>query len=146
VLVADMAGLKAQAAPFAVQGVRLSWLQRGDRMNLTTREVRPVATKRALDPKDPYYRGAAFVTDMLADGAIVNALQRVIDSDRPDLRGLAFDALDDKDPIGFEWRLYRGPTSRGWVGRTSDAVTVAEVLLDIAPVRIAKPLYGPWGR
>jgi cyanophycinase len=146
VLVADMSGATHERAPFAAQGVRLWWLQRGDRMTLATRGVTPAAHKRALDPAAPYYRGEVFVTDLLADGAIVGALQRVIDSDRRELRGLAFDALaaaDDTAP-GFEWRLHLGPRSRGWVGGTSDDVTVADVLLDIVPVRITRPLYTLW--
>jgi cyanophycinase len=123
VLVADMSGATHERAPFAAQGVRLWWLQRGDRMTLATRGVTPAAHKRALDPAAPYYRGEVFVTDLLADGAIVGA---------------------DNTAPGFEWRLHLGPRSRGWVGGTSDDVTVADVLLDIVPVRITRPLYTPW--
>jgi cyanophycinase len=157
VLVADLGDAQVDAIaprPFAARGMRLSWLQRGDRMALATRTVTPSPQRAAspLRPNEPgfraYHRGEAFVVDMLADGAIVGAMARVVDGERPELRGLAFDPLArDEGPtaaLGFEWRVYRDAATHGWAGATGDEVTLVDVRVDVRPVRVARPLYGPW--
>ena len=60
-----------------------------------------------------------------------------------DPRGKADDPLA---ALGFEWRLYKAPGSLGWTSPEGgdEDYTVHRLGLDVLPVRMAQPLYGPW--
>jgi cyanophycinase len=159
VLLVDLADARneAVAGAFALRGARLSYLERGDRANLRSGEVMPAAAKRsqpAIEPESPEFKPfhgeAPFVLDILADGALVGAMIRVVDGASPETRGLAFEPRKDlPEPLaalGFEFRLYRAAATRGWYTGAfgSESYTLQNVYLDITPVRVATPLYGPW--
>ncbi len=138
---------------FNVQGVRVSYLEAGDRLDLRTLAVTPSAAKaagRLVAPPPPgfrpYWRGPVFFADMLADFAIVQAMQQLVDSPRDEVRGLSFDALapagSRRAQLGFEWVLSRDAATRAW--NVDDAYSVAGVRLAVRPVRMASPLFGPW--
>jgi cyanophycinase len=144
------------AAAFTVSGVRLSWLTQGDRWTLADGRVEPAPERsRRLDPAAPGFRGwhqrdggaAPFFNDILADRMIVEAMGRLVDSDEAELRGLSFRAApvagDARAPLGFEWRLAKGPGTLAWHGTPADRYTVQSVWLDVRPVRMAQPLYRP---
>jgi cyanophycinase len=155
VLLVDLAPARpdAQAALPALQGARLWLLDHGDRFDLGQRTVHPSADKRAgreLDlargrPELEAY-GVAGFGDMLADGAFVTALTRLVERGGGAVTGLSF-ALDPepshpRPEIGFEWRLAADAQSRAWLaGRAR--YTVAALRLDLRPVRMAQPLYRP---
>jgi cyanophycinase len=160
-LVIDLSAARSDttASAFNVQGARLSWLNSGDRYDLLSRTLQPAPARLAGRPLDaaaagfkPTHNGPASVNDMLGDGVLVAAMARLVDSDQAELRGLAFNArpgADDARPsLGFEWRLHRAADTRGWAdgdGRAG-APTLHNVLLDVAPVRMASPLHTPWTR
>lgn len=142
---------------FNIQGVRLSLLDTGDRIDLLSRVLIPVAHKAAgqtYDPSSaqykPYHKLAPVPADILANRVLSTAMGLLIDGNFNEVRGLSFDprARDD-DPqaaLGFEWRLYKAPGSVGW---TSDEgggedYTVHRLALDVDPVRMARPLFAPW--
>jgi len=87
---------------------------------------------------------------MLGDTTIVNAMSNLIDNARREVRGLAYNArppADDPAPsLGFEFRLYKGDDSVGWYTGAlgGEDYTVANLYLDVTPVRVAQPLYRPW--
>lgn len=156
VLVADLSGATRDATlpHFNVQGATLHWLQSGDRFDLAKRTVLPSLPSTQgtlLQPAAPghkgYHRGPAFVADILAEGLIVAAMARLVDSDQRELRALAFDwrpARDDAAPqIGFEWRFSIDEHTRGWLTTQPTAYTLAGVKLDIVPVRMQRPAYEP---
>ena len=103
----------------------------------------------------PYHQRAPFYTNMLGDSTIVNAMGNLIDNRDAELYGLAFDgralrhagtAGGDADAsLGFEFRLYRGPGSRGWYTGAfgGEDYTVVNLYLDITPVRMGRPFYRP---
>lgn len=137
-------GQDAATEPFAVRGVRLSWLERGDRLDLVTRAVTPSGSN-APRPLPSARQGVEHFADMLGDNVIVEAMTRLVHLDRAEVGGLAFavrPAADDPAPqLGFEWRLSADARTRYWRGRGD---TIVDVRLDVAPVRIAAPLATPW--
>jgi cyanophycinase len=156
VLIADLSAAtrNGRLPAFNLQGATLHWLQAGDRYDLATRRVTPgVPRATLLEPLAAgfkgYHAGAPFVTDVLAEGRLVQAMARLVDSDQREGRGLAFEASPAKDDpapeLGFEWRFWVDAGTRGWLTLQPEAYSLAGVRLDIAPVRMARPLYTPLG-
>ena len=142
---------------FNLRGARLSFLDRGDRLNLATGDVSPSAGKLAdmkLDWKaadfKPQAESVSFQLDMLGNWTIVHAMSSLVDSRATELKGLAYDAKpragDPLAALGFEFRLYKGDGTVAWYTDASgaDAYTIKDVYLDVTPVRMAQPLYTPW--
>jgi cyanophycinase len=144
------------AGAFSVTDARLSFLADGDRLDLRSGLLMPSATKargQRIDPQapgfEPYFEDAPFLLDVLADGAVLRAMTHVLDGPRAELLGLAFDARPEAaEPreLGFEFRFRRESDTVGWftAGLGGEAYTVANVRLDVRPVRVAQPLYTPW--
>lgn len=149
----------AQLRAFNLRRARLTYLDAGDRHDLATGVTTPSPQKLAepvLDAtsKDfkPYNSRAPFYPDILGDTTIVAAMGNLIDNREDQLFGLAFDAralrnasTEPDADLGFEFRLYRGPDSRGWYTGAfgGEDYTVVNLYLDITPVRLARPLYRP---
>jgi cyanophycinase len=158
-LVVDVTDAKTDASvsAFNVTGVRVSYLEHGDRYHVKARSTTPAAPKLRGELHDhespnfkPYYTDEVFHLDMLGDSTISNAMSRLIDSARTEVKGLAFDVLPrTNDPLaelGFLFRLYKGSDSMGWSTEEfgGEQFTVTNLLLDIKPVRLPMPLYGTW--
>lgn len=148
----------AQLGAFNLQGARLSLLEAGDRYDLAQRRLTPAERKTAgqtLDPAapgyKPYYTLQPFYVDMLGDNVLAVAMGLLIDAQYDEIRGIAFDPRGGSGPLaalGFEFRLYKAAGSIGWY---TDALggedyTVHRLGLDVAPIRMAQPMYGPWKR
>lgn len=142
---------------FNLTGARLTYLDRGDRFDLGTRRILPSDRKlrgARLDPNAPNYKpdftNDPFYVDMFGDTTITNAMAHLIDSVQKEERGLAFDpkapANDPKADLGFSFRLYKGKDSVGWYSDElgGEEYTVANLYLDVTPVRISRPLFAPW--
>ncbi|MEK8051906.1 cyanophycinase [Ideonella sp. DXS22W] len=156
---ADLTEARSDAAlgVFNLRGARLSLLDAGDQLNLATRTFTP-ATRKArgtvYDPAAPNYKPynttAGFDVDWLANGVLATRMGQLIDGSFSELRGLAFDprgkADDPLAALGFEWRLYKAPGSIGWSSPEGgdEDYSVHRLGLDVLPVRMAQPLYGPW--
>lgn len=138
-------------------GARLTYLDRGDRFDMGLHQVLPSARKlrgSKLDPNAPGYKpeytNDPFYVDMLGDSIVANAMGFLIDSVQKEVKGLSFDPkAPPADPLadqGFVFRLYKGKDSLGWYADElgADEYTVANIYLDIAPVRMSRPLYQPW--
>lgn len=142
---------------FNLLGARVSYLDRGDRYDMATRTVLPSAAKLAdhkVDPNaadfKPFFANDPYYLDMLGDTTIVNAMGNLIDNPRREVMGLAYTMRppqDDKQPsLGFEFRLYKKADSVGWFTGAfgGEDYTVANLYLDVRPVRVRQPLYTPW--
>ena len=156
----------ATLGAFNLKGVKLTYLDRGDRHDLATGITTPSEAKKrdlAIDPTSsafkPYFPRAPFYADMLGDTTIVNAMGNLIDNRDSEAYGLAFDgrALRPGAPVqppearatlGFEFRLYRGDDSRGWYTGAfgGEDYTAVNLYLDVTPIEMAKPLYQPLPR
>jgi len=158
-LVVDLTDATSDAAlgAFNVQGARISYLEHGDRYHLRARSTTPSAPKlrgELHDAESPnfraYYTEDYLSLDMLGDSTISNMMMRLIDSYRREFKGLAFDALpkpgDALAEQGFLFRVYKGSDSLGWSTEEfgGEQFTVANLYLDISPVRVPIPLYSPW--
>lgn len=155
VLVIDLlqARVPAGLAAFGVQDARLSYLHSGDRFDLKTRLITPAATRLAapVDRSAPGFigriEGPGFFADLLGPGTLVRAMAQAVDGQQTEVLGLSFAGRPEPgDPapgLGFEWRFSADAASRGW-GGTRGVYTLAQVRLDVRPVRMAQPLYTPW--
>lgn len=140
---------------FNLTGVRLTFLGDADRLDVRTRALAPSAAKLAgsrIDPRaagfEPSLEDPPFLLDVLGAGAILRAMNFVLDGPTAEIRGLAYDARPDASTprdLGFEFRFYRGPDTAGWYAdiRGDDTYTIANVRLDVVPVKVAQPLYKP---
>lgn len=142
---------------FNVTNARLSYLDHGDKFNLRTRIATPAPIKlrgQRLDPTQPdykpYYVEELFHLDMLGDQTIANAMAYLIDSNKPEVKGLTFDVIpkpgDPLAELGFLFRLYKGKGSVGWSTEEmgGEEYTVLSLYMDITPVRMPNPIYGEW--
>jgi cyanophycinase len=141
---------------FNLKNARITYLDKGDRHDLKTGVTTPSQEKMAgslIDPNAadfrPYFRRMPFVPDILGDNAIANAMGNLLDNRQGEALGLAFAGVplaDDPEPdLGFEFRLKRGPESRGWYTGAfgGEDYTVLNLGLDITPVKMRRPLYEP---
>jgi cyanophycinase len=137
---------------FNVRNVVLSYLDRGDAIDLRTLRVTPAAEKvdeTELDPNaadfSPSYDHRMVYADVLGNATVADLMGRLIDNEEPEAIGLAFSGADARDQPaeGFEFRFYRGPDSRGWYTESfgGEDYTVLNIHLDIRPIAIAGPLY-----
>jgi cyanophycinase len=166
VLVVDLSQARhdARMPAFNLSGVRLSYLERGDRHDFATGQSTASATKLKsplIDPQAPDFRPSftrkPFFMDILGDNTLVQAMAQLVDGPAPELKGLAVDARSDerftqpaapdadRPQLGFEFRLYRTPASRAWFTSAwgGEDYTVLQVGLDVVPVEISLPLYRP---
>jgi cyanophycinase len=145
-----------RAGAFNVANVRLTYLGDGDRYDLKTRKLLPADAKlrgQRIDPSAadfrPYFADAPFALDVLAAGVVLDRMVRIVDGKAGEARGLAFDPSADAPApreLGFEFRFTRRPDTLGWYDPVASAVdyTIANVRLDVVPVRVAQPLFVPW--
>jgi cyanophycinase len=134
-----------------VAGVRISYLERGDRISLRTRVVEPsrfklegrVLNHRAPDFK-PEFSEARFYPDVLGKNQLTEILCNLVDNSESVVTGLAFSASNGKGPEqGFEFIFRKGDDTRAHL-RIDNAVahyTVLGVEMDVRRVRMAVPLY-----
>ncbi|GAB3257308.1 cyanophycinase [Chitinimonas naiadis] len=159
VLLVDLSDATRDATlkAFNIKGAKLTYLDRGDRYHLKRRELFPSAEKLAdlrIDPNatpyKPYFDNNPFYADMLGDSTIVNAMSNLIDNVHPEVHGLVFAGeprkTDPQPDLGFTFRLYKGRDSLGWYTSRmgGEDYTVANIYLDVTPVRMQRPLFRAW--
>ncbi len=146
VVVLDMthASTDRKQGAFNVRDAVISYLDKGDRINLDTMAFTASADKQdgKLDPSDPSYSERLYSADILGNTTVVDLMSKLIDSDQPDAVGLAFDGpRKGAAPLGFEFRFRRAPDSVGYVSATSEAVSVYRLRLDVRPIALGWPSY-----
>jgi cyanophycinase len=129
---------------FNVSNAVISYLDRGDKFNIGTRMFMPSADKAGgrLDPTRPLGRGAVFSNDVLGNSAVVDLMERLIDSDQQEAIGIASgNPRSDKLDMGFEFRFTKTPDSVGYISGVADAYSILNIRLDIRPIELYRPLY-----
>jgi cyanophycinase len=129
---------------FNVSNVRISYLDRGDKFNIITQSFTPSPDKAGgrLDPSRPSLRGPVYSNDVLGNSAVVDIMERLIDSDQEEAIGVAFGNPRSASPeVGFEFRFSKMPESVGYVSSVAEAYSVLNIRLDIRPVDIPRPMY-----
>lgn len=154
----DVSGAHVDPAipAFNLRGVRLSYLDRGDRHDLSTGTTTPAPHKRSqprIEPGVPGFEPSLpsprDFLDILGEGCLLEAMKQLLQGPADEVKGLAYRApVEPGEPmgdIGFEFRLYREPGLVGWRSTASGGhdFTVLDARLDVIPVRVANPLYVP---
>lgn len=155
VLVFDVSAARQdkEIAGFNLQNVKMSYLDRGDSINLKTLEVTPSELKRSnpkIEPRaegfKPWSRKAIFTNDILGNSVISSVMSQVLTHEKGEATGVAYDgnqARSGQETGGFEFRVYRGEDTCGWHTDDEgyDSYTVSNVRLDVEPIAISAPLY-----
>ena len=143
-LVVDLSAANARQGAFNVSNVRLSYLDNGDRFNISSQTFTPAPDKAdgRLDPARPYYREPLFSADILGNSTVVDLMGKLIDSDQLDAIGLTLGSPHGVQPeLGFEFKFSRTGESIGYMSATTEAYSVYNVRLDIRPIVVTRPLY-----
>ncbi len=143
-LVLDLVNATVHEGAFNVSGVRVSYLDNGDRWNIATHEFTPSEDKAdgKLDPSRPYYREPLFSADILGNSTVVDLMSKLIDSDQPEAIGITLGSPNGVQPdLGFEFRFTRTGDSVGYQSASTDAYSIVNLRLDIRPILIRRPLY-----
>ena len=145
-LLVDLSGASSMPGPFNVRGARISYLDHGDRYHLGTGRYLPSADKAAgLFTPGPPIGEAVFSADILGQYAVIDLMANLFTSGQQQATGLAFSPPGSTGArMGFEFRLRRDSASRAYMSATSSAVSLYEIVLDVAPVTMPKSLYGPY--
>ena len=129
---------------FRLDGARLSYLEQGDRFDMTTLEVTPAAAK--LDgfelehhPEDDGASdgGRAMTVDLFARGQLLRLLREALDGTRREAFAYAFPQGAGDDARGFRLRLHSVPGTAGWLSVDSgmERYTIVNIGLEIAGAR-----------
>jgi cyanophycinase len=137
---------------FNLKNAKLTYLDRGDSINLETLEVTPSpekASDRRVDPHAPdfrpLFRHRIFSNDILGNTAVLDVMYKLLDNRHDEAFGLAFDGAAARlGPVdGFEFRFFRDADTMGWETESfgGDDYTIVNIHLDITPIRLTGPLY-----
>jgi len=132
---------KAQPG-FNVANARISYLDSGDRFNLTTRTFYPGPGKERIKEAVPEHRPPIFYTDILGNTSVVNLLEKLVDSDQQRAVGMAFEGPGSQmAERGFEFTFSRMPDSGEFATNREDAFSIYRIRMDVRPVRVRQPFY-----
>ena len=143
-LLVDLTNAATRDGTFNLSNGRLSYLDNGDRFNLSSGVFTPAPDKAEgkIDAGKPYYREPLFSADILGNGTVVDLMGKLIDSDQPEAIGLSLDSASAEQPdLGFEFKLSRTGESVGYQSPFSETYSVYNVRLDIRPIVVQRPLY-----
>jgi cyanophycinase len=127
---------------FNLSNARISYLDSGDRFNLATRTFYPGPGKEPVDKSLGEHRPPIFFTDILGNTAVVNLLEKLVDSDQQRAIGVALEGPGGAAAErGFEFTFTRMPDSGEYVTNREDAYSIYRIRMDVRPVRVHQPLY-----
>ena len=129
---------------FNISNATISYLDRGDKFNLVTREFTPSADKadNKLDPNQPDMRGTVYTNDILGNNAVLDLMVNLIDNAQQEAIGIAFGNPRDSSPdLGFEFRFSKTINSVGYSSTEVEAYSVLKLRMDIRPIQLQQPLY-----
>ncbi len=129
---------------FNISNATISYLDRGDKFNLVTREFTPSADKadNKLDPNQPDMRGTVYTNDILGNNAVLDLMVNLIDNAQQEAIGIAFGNPRDASPdLGFEFRFSKTINSVGYSSTEVEAYSVLKLRMDIRPIQLQQPLY-----
>ena len=147
ILVIDLSRARSRTdvgEPLLLAGARVSYLEDGDLLDLSTLAVTPAGTKRdgfEIDPPadsvPPANHEPPLIEDMLAAGRLQRLLREALDGARREAFGVAFPESDGDGRRGFRFRFHSLPGTFGWLSVDSGAerYTIVDLGLDIALIR-----------
>lgn len=132
---------------FSVTDVALSYLDHGDRYDLATARHVPGPDKGAAQAAGTAgQRGPVYSNDILGNNAVLDVMEKLVDSDQQEAIGIASGdpRLPGPQP-GFAFRFRRGAGTMAWPSASTPAWSIRDVRLDIEPVvsRVVLPVVEP---
>ena len=127
-----------------VRNAVISYLDRGDKFNISSHMFSPSKDKMGgrIDPTRTLGRGAVYSNDVLGNSAVIDLMERLIDSNQEEAVGIASgNPRAGGNEVGFEFRFTKTPDSVGYVSSVAEAYSVLNIRLDIRPIDIIRPLY-----
>ena len=129
---------------FRLEGARLSYLEQGDRFDMSTLEVTPAAAK--LDGFELEHHegddeapddGRPVAADLFARGQLLRLLREALDGTRREAFAYAFPNDAGDDARGFRFRFHSVPGTTGWLSVDSgmERYTIVNIGLEIAGAR-----------
>jgi cyanophycinase len=129
---------------FNISNATISYLDRGDKFNLVTREFTPSPDKadNKLDPNQPDTREPVYTNDILGNNAVLDLMVNLIDNAQQEAIGIAFGNPRDGSPdTGYEFRFSKTINSVGYSSTEVEAYSVLKLRLDIRPIVLQQPMY-----
>jgi cyanophycinase len=139
-----LASTNGKEKDFNLSNARISYLDRGDRYNLLTRQYTPSTDKAGgkLDPANPYLNEQVYSADILGHNTVLVMMEKLINNSRSEAIGIATAAPGDpREDLGFEFKLTRDAESIGYESATADAYTILNLRMDVRPIKITQPWY-----
>ncbi|MCY2964654.1 MAG: cyanophycinase [Planctomycetota bacterium] len=139
-----------KAVGFFVKNARVSYLDRGDILNMRTLELTPAPEKQTetvIDPSSsnfqPEGEDALFTTEILSNSTLLDMMRRLLHNKHREATGLAFDASAARNgPVpAFEFRMTLDNDTRAWPPGTGEDYTISNVRLDVRRVEFAGLSY-----
>ena len=146
VLLVDLSASRAGSGSpdgFRLAGARLSYLEHGDRLDMSALEVTPTAEK--LEGFEIEFGGESdqaaeqdppVAVDFFARGQLLRLMREAVDGARGEAFGYAFPEGAGAEDRGFRFRFHSMPGTMGWLSVESgmERYTIVNVGLEISPV------------
>ena len=129
---------------FRLEGARLSYLEQGDRFDMSTLQVTPDAEKLdGFEIEHQEEEGGAsdgdrpVAVDLFARGRLVRLLSEALEGTRREAFAYAFPDDAGDDAQGFRFRFYSVPGTAGWssVDSGMERYTIVNLGLEVAGAR-----------
>ena len=146
VLLVDLSASRAGSGSpdgFRLAGARLSYLEHGDRLDMSTLEVTPTAEKLdgfeiefGGESDQPAEQDPPVAVDFFARGQLLRLMREAVDGARGEAFGYAFPEGAGAEDRGFRLRFHSMPGTMGWLSVESgmERYTIVNVGLEISPV------------
>lgn len=146
VLLVDLSASRAGSGSpdgFRLAGARLSYLEHGDRLDMSTLDVTPTAGKLdgfeiefGGESDQPAEQDPPVAVDFFARGQLLRLMREAVDGARGEAFGYAFPEGAGAEDRGFRFRFHSMPGTMGWLSVESgmERYTIVNVGLEIAPV------------
>ncbi len=138
-------------ARFNIKGARISYLERGDRIDLATRTFSASPFKMQgrvlnhIEPNfNPEFDEPRWYPDALAKNLLIEILCNLVDNRLSEVVGLALPSPAHTDRTrGFEFVFRKGADTRGFlrIEKSRAHYSVRDVELDVSPIELNAPLY-----
>ena len=129
------------AKGFQLAGARLSYLEHGDRFDMSTLDVTPATSKldgfeieSGAEAPQPSEHDRPAAGDLLAPGELLRLLREAIDGSGPEALGFAFPEGEGGDRLGFRFRFHSLDDTQGWlsVHAGTNRYTIVNIGLEIS--------------
>ena len=147
VLAIDLSGAGSDTgsqAGFRLAGARISYLESGDRLDMSSLAVTPSAAKQegfeiepVLDVTQTSEEERPVVEDLSARGGLLRLMREALDGARREAFAIAFPQGAGSEQQGFRFRFHSVPETAGWLSVDSgvERYTIVNLGIEVAIVR-----------